>query len=70
MGRLRLASPMPACINPRSTMADIRRYYIEINKGTGGNRGIHVFARSGCEAAVLAAQRNPGFRVVYITLLR
>lgn len=51
-------------------MADIRRYYLEINKGTGGNRGIHVFARSGCEAAVLAAQRNPGFRVVYITLLR
>ena len=51
-------------------MVDIRRYYIEICKGTGRNRGIHIFARNGSEATLMATQRNPGFRVVYVTLLR
>jgi hypothetical protein len=51
-------------------MTDIHRYYIEICKGTGASRGIHVFARSGPEAIRLAVQKNPGFRVVYTTLLR
>ena len=65
----------PAALGPHNlllgtVMVDLRRYYIEICRDNGRSHGIHVFARNGYEAIQLASERNPGYRVLYVTLLK